>query len=212
MYRKRRIRRKQPGIDQGTYEEHETARVAAGVRYAAGGADAPAPSRFQLRQPVGPAARHPVGGARIHDAGPARRGPCRRLARRIVRQAEHRDVRFLHPLAARRRILAKRLGETEEFDVVAPTEPVANAKPGGTHVAIDIDLGPVGRHLPHLLATCAPRLALRVLLFAPCAPVPALGPARAPGRARSRRPERGRSRSRSRSRGSGTGTRGKRRL
>ena len=156
VHRERGVGSEQARIDEGLDEEHEPARIAARIRNALRGGDGGALFGVELRQPVRPVFRDPVSRARVHEPGPACGGPPGRIARRVVGQAEHGDVGLLHPFAASRRILSLRLGKVQELEVVAPHEPVANAKPGGAHVAIDIDLRPVGRHLSLLLAPWVP--------------------------------------------------------
>jgi hypothetical protein len=60
-----------------------------------------------------------------------------RLARGIVGQAEDDEIRGIERLGARARILAPRVIERDQRDLVAPGEPFANLKPGGARRTVD---------------------------------------------------------------------------
>ena len=141
VHRERSRRRQHTRFDERTHREDETLRVAAGVRHPCRAADRFALPLAKLGQPVGPGRIDTPRAAGVDDARLTVAGEADRLRRRIVRQAQDRQVRPREVLGPGARLATLRLRNEEKLDVVSRIEHLANPEPGRSGLAVDIDLG-----------------------------------------------------------------------
>jgi len=63
------------------------------------------------------------------------------FARSIVGEAKKHDGRILQRFLARGVVFTQRFGQSDDFEIVSPREPVANSQRGGSGLTVDIDPG-----------------------------------------------------------------------
>jgi hypothetical protein len=94
----------------------------------------------EFRQPVDPVWIGPVRGAGIDQARSRVLDHGRGLARRVVGQAEHREIGGVEHLGARRGVFACVFRQAQELDIGAPFQAFADLQSGGADLAIDENL------------------------------------------------------------------------
>jgi len=82
-----------------------------------------------------------VGGARVEHARARFVREARGFSRGLVGQTQDGEVGLRGRPAARGGVLSLRLGQLDHLQVAPAGQPLANAKAGGTDVAIDEDAG-----------------------------------------------------------------------
>ena len=113
--------------------------VAAGIGHPLRFGDQLALASDEFGQAVNPVIGHPMRRAGIEN--PHRRvgKPRCRFLGRVVRQTQEYDGRVLKRLFPRRWIFAQLFRKRDDFEVISPREPLANAQRGGAGLAVDIN-------------------------------------------------------------------------
>ena len=93
----------------------------------------------ELRQAVHPAVGNPMGRAGVEDLGVACLEPLGGLGRRVVREAQDGDVGGLETLSPSLRVLALRLVDLEQLEIVAGDQPVTDAQARRARMTVDED-------------------------------------------------------------------------
>ena len=145
--RNRRLGRHQTGGDQGVEQRHRGQRVAARVGDPLGAGDARRLLGVEFRQAIDPVRIDPVRGAGVDQARSRVLDHGHGLARRVIGQAEHREIGGVEHLGAGVRVLARALRQAQKLDIGAALEPPADLQAGGAGLAVDEDLRHIGRHI-----------------------------------------------------------------
>ena len=132
-----RIRRDQPGVQQGSQGQGDRRRITARIRNTPGLGDGLALALAELRQSVHPAVRDPVGRAGIEDLGIGRFEPAGGLLRSRVGEAQDRDLGRLEGPSPGAGILSVLLLDFEQLEIVATREPLADAQASRSRMAVD---------------------------------------------------------------------------
>ena len=91
----------------------------------------------QFGKAIGPAVRHPMRGRGIDDPNLAASGQLYRFARRIVGQAEDREIRLVQGLAPGGGVLAPSFVQDQQRKFVPPRQPFGNFEAGGADRTIN---------------------------------------------------------------------------
>ncbi|MNL27759.1 hypothetical protein D3C87_1493680 [compost metagenome] len=139
MHNHRIVGGHQPRLDQGAQQGDGARGVAAGVADPLGLRDHVGLPRAHLRKPVHPTRRGAMRRTGVDDAHRRVHHRRRRLARRLVRQAQDGHVTGVDGVGTALRILAFGLGQRQQAQVGTAVQTFMNLQAGGALVAVNKD-------------------------------------------------------------------------
>ncbi|MNT24948.1 hypothetical protein D3C72_1604480 [compost metagenome] len=137
MHDRRIVRGHQARLDQRPQQGDCAGGVAPGVAHSQGLRNPLSLAGAHLGKAVHPAGIRAVGGTGVDDPDLGIDDGSRRLPRRLIRQAQDRDIAGIDRLGAPLRVLAVGLGQRQQPQIAAPVEPFMDLQAGGALVAVD---------------------------------------------------------------------------